>query len=285
MNKFEEYELYMKNKDFLVSDSVITFTDTNGRLMALKPDVTLSIIKNIAREKKPISKLYYNESVYRVTRGYNGFREIPQTGIECIGNVDNALEGEVIALACESLRACSEDYILELAHTGLLLDLISEAGVDEKTSAKLVELLGQKNLHEAKALLEANGADKVSSEKLLEMVSLYGPSEEVLEKAAGLASTDYQKSVIDELKGMIASLSCDEMKKRIQLDFSAVFDTSYYNGVVFRGYINGLPGRVLSGGRYDALLKTMNLSEGAVGFAVYVDELERLDLSAVKEAL
>ena len=46
MSKFEEYDLYVRNKDFLVSDSVITFTDTNGRLMALKPDVTLSIIKN-----------------------------------------------------------------------------------------------------------------------------------------------------------------------------------------------------------------------------------------------
>ena len=46
MSKFEEYDLYVRNKDFLVSDNIITFTDTNGKLMALKPDVTLSIIKN-----------------------------------------------------------------------------------------------------------------------------------------------------------------------------------------------------------------------------------------------
>ena len=46
MSKFEEYDLYSKNKDFLVSDGVITFNDTNGKLLALKPDVTLSIIKN-----------------------------------------------------------------------------------------------------------------------------------------------------------------------------------------------------------------------------------------------
>ena len=51
MNKFEEYDLYVKNKDFLISDSVITFTDTNGKLMALKPDVTLSIIKNTKDEE------------------------------------------------------------------------------------------------------------------------------------------------------------------------------------------------------------------------------------------
>ena len=46
MNKFEEYDLYSKNKEFLVSDGVIVFNDTNGKLLALKPDVTLSIIKN-----------------------------------------------------------------------------------------------------------------------------------------------------------------------------------------------------------------------------------------------
>ena len=46
MSKFEEYDLYVRNKDFLVSDRVITFNDTNGKLMALKPYVTLSIIKN-----------------------------------------------------------------------------------------------------------------------------------------------------------------------------------------------------------------------------------------------
>ena len=61
MNKFEEYDLYVKNKDFLISDSVITFTDTNGRLMALKPDVTLSIIKNSKDTKGYVEKLYYNE--------------------------------------------------------------------------------------------------------------------------------------------------------------------------------------------------------------------------------
>ena len=44
MGKFEEYDLYSRNKDFLFSEGVITFTDTNGRLMALKPDVTLSIM-------------------------------------------------------------------------------------------------------------------------------------------------------------------------------------------------------------------------------------------------
>jgi len=68
MSKFEEYDLYSRNKEFLISDNVITFTDTNGKLMALKPDVTLSIIKN-GQDSDGIQKVYYDEHVYRVAEG------------------------------------------------------------------------------------------------------------------------------------------------------------------------------------------------------------------------
>ena len=46
MSKFEEYDFYVRNMHSLISNGIITFTDTTGKLMALKPDVTLSIIKN-----------------------------------------------------------------------------------------------------------------------------------------------------------------------------------------------------------------------------------------------
>ena len=58
MSKFEEYDLYVRNKDFLVSDNIITFTDTTGKLLALKPDVTLSIIKNGKDVPGVIEKVY-----------------------------------------------------------------------------------------------------------------------------------------------------------------------------------------------------------------------------------
>ena len=47
MKRFEEYDFYANKKDFLTSKSILTFTDLNGKLMALRPDVTLSIIKGI----------------------------------------------------------------------------------------------------------------------------------------------------------------------------------------------------------------------------------------------
>ena len=66
MSKFEEYDLYSENKEFLVSEGIITFNDTDGKLLALKPDVTLSIIKNSKDNPNTAERFYYNEnaSVY-----------------------------------------------------------------------------------------------------------------------------------------------------------------------------------------------------------------------------
>ncbi len=60
------------------------------------------------------------------------------------------------------------------------------------------------------------------------------------------------------------------------MDFSIVSDTNYYNGIVFRGFIDGVPASVLSGGQYDKLMQRMGRKSRAIGFAVYMDQLERI---------
>ena len=62
----------------------------------------------------------------------------------------------------------------------------------------------------------------------------------------------------------------------LTLDFSVANDARYYTGVVFKGFLRGIPGSVLSGGQYDRLMTRMHRSARAVGFAVYLDELAGL---------
>ena len=118
MSKFEDYDLYSRNKDFLVSDSVITFTDIGGKLKALKPDVTLSIIKN--HSDGETTKLYYNENVYRVSKSVGGYKEIMQAGVECIGEVDSSLVGESLMLAAKSLSLVSPYFVLDVSSLDIL---------------------------------------------------------------------------------------------------------------------------------------------------------------------
>ena len=60
----------------------------------------------------------------------------------------------------------------------------------------------------------------------------------------------------------------------LQVDFSLVGDINYYNGIIFKGFVEGVPSAVLSGGQYDKLMKKMKRSSDAVGFAVYLDMLD-----------
>jgi ATP phosphoribosyltransferase regulatory subunit len=70
----------------------------------------------------------------------------------------------------------------------------------------------------------------------------------------------------------------------IRLDFSVVNDPAYYNGLIFQGYVGGIPERVIAGGQYDLLMRKMGRSSRAVGFAVYLDTLERLEEPGAPDA-
>ena len=126
MSKFEEYDLYVRNKDFLISDKIITFTDTNGKLLALKPDVTLSIINHLGNKRGQVHKLYYNENVYRVSGESHRFKEIMQTGLECVGDIGTFEVCEVTALAIKSLKMIDEEYYMDISHAGLVEEILKE---------------------------------------------------------------------------------------------------------------------------------------------------------------
>ena len=273
VSKFESYDLYAKNKAFLVSDNVLTFTDTTGHLMALKPDVTLSIVKNTV-SSSGLSKLYYSENVYRTRGSSQGFKEIMQTGLECIGEVDLYSTAEVLMLAAKSLKAVSEDYILDISHMGFISSLISE-NIPAEHTKELLELISQKNAAQADALLTEISVNADVKNALLTLTSLYIPLADALDAIKPLILNDAMAEAYEELKALSTLMKHYEIKN-LYLDFSVINDMRYYNGIIFSGYINGISDKVLSGGRYDNLLKRMKKDAGAIGFAFYLDTLEQL---------
>ena len=273
MNKFEEYDLYARNKDFLISDSAITFTDTNGKLMALKPDVTLSIVKN-SRDGGALQKLYYNENVYRVSKSTRSFRELMQVGLECLGDIDDYCICEVLELAARSLGAISEECVLSISHLGLLSELLDALGIPAERKGEALGLVGQKNFHELACLCRDCGVTEEKTGVLQQAMVLCGPPSAVLPRLKELLRGVTAPETLSSLERITGALADTAV---LRFDLSVVDDIHYYNGIVFKGFIRGLPGSVLSGGQYDNLMRKMGRSAGAVGFAVYMDALERLD--------
>lgn len=273
VGKFEDYDLYMRNKKFLASEQVLTFSDTNGKLKALKPDVTLSIVKN-AKDDGRVQKLCYTETVYRVPRNAYGFREIMQTGLECIGRVDDYAAGEVLMLAAQSLNLISERYVLDVSDVGVLSGVLAEEPIGDGECARLLSLVGEKNLHDLAAACSAIGVTERTAERLAALVCAVGPLKETLSRVESL---DLPQTSRDALAGLsrISEMLEAYGIQNVNLDFSVVNDMDYYNGLVFRGFVEGIPAGVLAGGRYDNLLLRMGKHAEAIGFAVYLDQLER----------
>lgn len=274
MNKFEEYDLYVKNKDFLISDNVITFTDTNGKLLALKPDVTLSIVKN-TKVEKGVNKVFYSENVYRVSSKSNGYKEIPQMGLECIGNLDAYNVAEVITLAKESLEAISNNFVLDLSPVGIVNDIIAEINLTNSVKSLVYKCINEKNVHELRKILTDNCVNNEYVEILTQLINLYGNVETVIPVLKNILFGKKQAKSVLEFEEVILSLD-ESVKDKINVDCSSCENVKFYNGITFKGYVDGVPKAVLSGGRYDGLLKIMGKDCGAIGFAIYPDEFDRM---------
>ncbi len=277
MSKFEGYDLYVRHKDFLVGDRVITFNDTNGKLLALKPDVTLSIVKNGSGE--PLQKVYYNENVYRVSDSTHRFKEIMQAGLECIGEIDLYQTYEVVALAAESLGVISEDHVLEVGHLGILSAVLEEACADRDFQNRARALLSQKNEHDLVRLCGEYGVSGENTGRLRRLIGAAGERREVLDRIAPLCERGAAKEAYDELCRLSAMLDGHADARRIRFDFSVGGDAGYYSGIVCKGFLSGVSAAVLAGGRYDNLMKKMGRKEGAIGFALYLDLLEQIAVS------
>jgi len=270
MSRFEEYDLYVKNKDFLQSQEIITFADSNGRLLAMKPDVTLSIIKNVVDAPGVVQKLYYNENVYRADKGTHTFKEIMQTGLECVGDLQAADIAQVVLLAAKSLALLGEKYVLDISHMGLVKALLDEAGLQDTAREEAVACLQQKNVHQLSAILAAEGCNAAATEKLCKAAGCCGTAAEVLPQLRQMLDCE----AIWELESICNTLTENGCGDSVRLDLSVGNDMKYYSGIVFRGYLEGQADNILSGGQYDKLLRKMGKNSRAIGFAVNVALLE-----------
>lgn len=273
MSQFEEYGFYLRYQSFLPGERILTFTDLDGRLMALKPDVTLSIIKNI-RDGEGKKRVYYTETVYRENRQSGSFREIGQMGLECIGTLTPYDLCETALLAARSLAAVGAERVLALGHMGFVAGLLDALGVPEHLREAVRAAVSAKSPH-----LMAHAAQGLSGETLAalgKLCALSGPFAETLSRAEALCRNAAMTAATEELRTVGESLS-DLDCGPLQLDLTLLNDTAFYDGLLFAGYVRGASRPVLSGGRYDGMMHQLGKTAGAVGFALYLSELEHLD--------
>ena len=282
LNKFEDYNLYNNYKDFLQTEHILTFMNLNGNLQSLRPDVTLSIVKNVLKDNdKYTKKLFYIEDIYKIDDVSNEYEEIQQVGVEIIGTLTKYSNLEIISMVIDSLKTINNDeYILEISSIDFMFALIDELDLDEDKKLEILNLIYSKNKHDLEKTLTVNNIDDKYKNAVVSLIDFSGEYKEAVKNIESLIINEKMQKAYDELKSLCAVFENYNNFENILLDFSIESKLGYYNGIIFKGYIKGNNDIILSGGRYDKLLEKFNThisndknKKNAIGFAVYMDKL------------
>ena len=276
MGKFEEYELYTENRNFLKNPNIITFHDLDGRVLAMKPDVTLSIAKNTHATAKSSEKVYYLENVYWLEKQSGGYKETSQLGLEYIGRLNPMAYFEVLCLAQKTLEAISASHRMQLSHIGFWLSLLDGMGIPEGLREEILNCLHGKRLHELRAVLEKGHVPPAAAEWVLKAAGLCGAFEATLTEARKIAISNGMTAALDELEAVYALMRQAGCADHLILDFSLVNDSDYYDGLIFQGFVEGVPRAIVAGGYYGKLMRKFGRDLDAIGFAAYLNELDHL---------
>ena len=271
---FEEYDLYNENKDF-IDRNVLTVMSPNGKLLALRPDITLSVAKKVSKDQSlKYSKIYYQENTYNLTK-YVGYEENEQLGIELIGKESTFLDFEIINLAIKSLDIINKKSMIVLSHAGFISSIFENFDLEYEIKEEIFDCINRKNSHDIQKTLENNKYISENVKKLIYKIpELSGNLENVEKKLLKYDINDNTKKILSELKQLNSLLMKFYKKSKIIFDFSIVKNLNYYNGIILQGYIENFPNVILTGGRYDKLFEKFGVDTGAVGFAILTDGLK-----------
>lgn len=274
LSKFESYDLYNENADFIKIENIITFMAPTGKLQTLRPDVTLSIVKKYARDKKKeMEKLYYIENIYRLSKEDMEYKELNQIGVEILGESDGYSDFEIINLAAESMELIKKNFILDISNINYLSGLFEEMNLGYTLEKEVLMNIQHKNVHDLEKILTKENVESKYKEILIKIPDLSGKFHNVITEAEKLVLNEKMQKALDELKMLGQAFPKMIKNGKILLDFSIVNSLDYYNGLIFHGYIENNPKIILSGGNYDKLIEKYDKNKGATGFAIYLDEL------------
>jgi ATP phosphoribosyltransferase regulatory subunit len=212
---------------------------------------------------------YYNASIFFDQKMYN--EDIDGS----IAHVTMLAEQGIVTKAeSEAIIAGLEEIRKGIA-AGEITFNVDDEDIHMGIESRLIALIGEKNLHGLTALCSSLGIDEENAALLKALVSVYGPMDETLAAYEAMMLPPQCEKGMTSLRVLCGMLKAQGIE-RVNLDFSVVNDMNYYSGLIFSGFIAGIPSSVLSGGRYDQLMRRMGRQSDAIGFAVYLDQLERL---------
>lgn len=263
------------NPDVEKADSLYKFSDRDGSILALRPELTIPIARMASTRLKGNSlplRLCYCTEVFRYEKP-PARREFRQAGVELLGSANPVADAEVIALAVDTLRSAGvTDFQINLGHIELFRGLVSDLGATPEICAVIEDCLARKDFVALEIALAKTGLNAGQRELILGIPALHG-GEDVLARIRELAKSERTFAALDNLTKVYKALQLFGVHEDVAIDLGVLRGFDYYTGVVFEGYAAGLGFPLCEGGRYDGLLANFGLEAPATGFAVNLERL------------
>lgn len=276
----EYYDLF--SKDYLSNkgDNTFKLIDTNGKILVLRPDCTVPIVRILSTKMKDFVfplRLCYVQDVFRIDEEQAGKkREFRQAGVELFGISSYKADVEIIITAIESLKHLGlENFQIDIGQTKLLEGILETLEIEEGDKDQIVYNMENKNLVALKELIGDLAIDKHVKTILGQLPKLFGNPEEVLGDINKLPLTPSMKESIKELEGVYKRIRDYGLGDYIKLDLGMATSLKYYSGIIFKGFTRDLGEVLLRGGRYDGLVRDFGLDSHATGFAFSVNKVTK----------
>lgn len=276
-SNFEKYDLYAVMNGSVNHHEMIKTIDNTGQVMVLRPDITIPITQQLARNNQTIQedlRYFYVQDVFRQASDDNDNRESTQAGVEYFGNNTAEADAEVVALAIHLLKDLQVgNFKIELGHAGFFKQLIKEIDLDKAQLDELIQLIQAKNISEIEQFLSNIEIDRNIAHIITTLPFLYGNPLDVLEKASKLPLNQSLIATLNNVKDIYEALTAYGVEQHLIIDLSLINQMDYYSDLIFQGFIQEIGKPVLMGGRYDTLARQFDANIPAIGFACDIELL------------
>ncbi len=266
---FEFADVLERGLGSLDPSEVLRFVEPeSGEVAALRPDMTPQIARMIATRlgsRPPPFRLAYEGTVLRRLSGRaRKRRQLPQVGVELVGERGPEGDLEVLEVATSVLRAAGlVDFVIDLGDAGVVRALL--ANVDAERAAVIADAIGRKDEVEVSDRMREVGADPSIVLELLRNKSI--------EEGVKLLEKTPAAPAAQRLAALHAAAVSRGLGDHLTADLGEIRSAAYYTGMLFRAYARGSADPIGSGGRYDDLLARFGSPMPAVGFAIDLDAL------------
>ena len=274
---FEFYEIFSDERGTVPARNMYRFIDRDGSTLVLRPDITPSIARAVAKyygdEEIPLRFAYCGNVFVNNPTLQGKLKETTQIGAELIGNTDVEGDAEMIALSINLLKEAGlSEFQIDVGHVGYFNTIAKEAGIEGEALDSLRSLIENKNAFGAESLLETLHVPQEQAEILAALPELFG-DDNTIERARAMTKSPQALAVLDYLEKIYNAVCEYGFEKYVTIDLGMLSEYDYYTGIIFRGYTYGTGDALVKGGRYDRLIGQFGAPKASVGFAAVLDEL------------